>query len=407
MALFFYKAMDESGNIVEGIKEAVSEEEIIKFLEAKELLPIVIRKKDLKHRRRLTKIFKLFKKRISKKDVLFFTQSLSLLLKAGIPMDKALAICVETIDNEAMAKVIDDIREEIRQGVSLSGALSRYPNIFSRLYVNTVKAGEAGGILPEVLERIYNYMMKMEEFKSTLINSLIYPLFLVLVSLFSMAILIVFVVPRFYLVFSSAGVSPPFPIPQLAILGGFISKYGFLILVLSAIIILVFVLWFRKTERRYLITVKLFEVPFIGSLLSKLENIKFARNLGVLLLNGVPILQAILITKEMFINPIIKEELETMYRLVREGKRVSFVLERRRDIWHPMVIGMCGVGEESGTLGEMLVKASDVLERDVEIKLKRLVALIEPATILTMGLIVGSIVVSMISAIFSINEIVR
>ena len=405
MPVFAYKALTEGGEVVEGSLTAEKEDEVLAFLEAQGLLPISIKRLEGK-RSFLSFASRLKRRRVSKRDVLTFTQSLSLLVRSGIPVDRALSICMEAMADSPIVRVLEDVRNDIRQGLSLSEALSKYPGIFSKLYVNTVRAGEAGGFLAEVLERLHSHMERMEEFKSSLLNSLIYPAFLVGVGVISVAVLVVFVVPRFYLIFSSTGITPPFPIPQLAAVGSFVESYGAFVLSFMLLAGVGFFLWFRKggRERFY---AYLMDLPFAGRLALEVENIKFAKNMGTLIINGVPILQAIVIVREMFSNPVFRDELDGMYKAIREGKKLSFVLGRRKDLWHPMLVGMSEVGEEVGELGEMLVRAADVMERGVETKLRRLIAMVEPAAVLSMGLIVGSIVVSMINAIFSINEMVR
>lgn len=402
MPAYSYKALAEDGTLVEGKREAATASEVVEYLEREGFLPLSVKEEKIKRRVRLP----VFRRRVSKKDIIVFTQSLGILLRSGVPIDKALGICLEISEGKPVAKVIEDIRNEIRRGASLSEALSKYPGLFSRLYINTVKAGEVSGVLPEVLERIHAHMVKMEEFKSSVINSLIYPSFLVLVGLLSIFVLVTFVVPRFYTIFESSGVTPPFPIPQLAAVGAFVSGYGLYVFLSFAVLFLCFYIWYTRGGADVLHR-KLLSLPGLGSFLLKVENVKFSGNLGTLLVNGVPILQAVLVVKEMFGNPVMREEMDRIYRYIREGKKLTSVLEARKDIWHPMLVGMCSVGEETGELGEMLVKASGVLEEEIRGALDRFVALIEPATVLSMGLVVGAIVVSMISAIFSINDIVR
>ena len=400
MKLFSFKALTEEGKLLEGTKAASSKEEVYRSLEEQGYLPLVV-----EERKRFFKL-PVFRKKISKKDIIFFTQILSILVSSGVPVDKALFICADISRGRPIATVIEDLINEIRQGASLSEAFSKYPSIFSKLYINTVRAGEAIGLLGEVLDRIYKHMQKTEEFKNSIVNALIYPTFLVGISVISIVVLIAFVIPRFYSVFLSSGIKPPFPIPQLTVLGDFVVNYGSFILL---VLLLAFFLgrWWYLNKGKKSVQKRLLSIPFIGDFLIKLETVRFASNMGTLLNNGVPILQAILIVKEMFGLEVYREEMDRVYKEVREGKKLTYVLGNRKDLWHPLLVDMGEVGEETGQLGYTFIKASEILETDMNIALTRIITIIEPATILTMGLIVGGIVVSMINAIFSINEMVR
>ncbi len=404
MKTYEYKAVNSNGQVVAGEMTASSKAEVMDALYSKDLIPVKIEER--KRARRTFRI-KLFSSRIPSREILTFYQSLSVLLMAGVPMDKALSICREIAEAHAFKIVLDDVLSEIKGGLSLSDALSKYPRLFSQLYTNMIRAGESAGMLPQTLERIYEHMKKSQEMKENIISSITYPIFLIAVGIISIAILVTYVVPRFYVVFSSMGTTPPFPLPQLSWLGSTVRDNGPYIAAVFALLTFFLYRWLKRPEgkeKAYKIALGL---PLIGRIMVKIENVKFSYNLGMLLKNGVPILKAVNIVKEMFNNPLYRREVEEIYRQLREGTKLSATLAVSRGLWHPVVVGMCEVGEESGNLGDMLVKASEALERDVESSLKRAVSLIEPATILAMGLIVGSIVVSMISAIFSVNEIVR
>ncbi len=404
MKLFSYKAADKKGKVITGEKKAESRKEVVDYLYSQELIPLVVKEVSGGAKLRLPK--GIFPRRVGLSDVMMFFRSLAVLLNAGVPMDRALAICSEVSENPSMRVLIESIRYDVRGGSSLSDALMKYPKVFSRLYVNMIRAGESGGMLPAVLDRIHRHIERTMELRETVISSTIYPAFLILTGIASVVVLIVFVVPKFSEIFSSMGVSPPFPLPLLASMGGFFGKNWPIILMLLLLTPLGIKLWLKKEENRERAYAFLLKLPFIGRILVKAENVKFCSNLGALLENGVPMLKALSIVKEMFSNPLYRASLDEVYRRVREGERLSKVLVPH-SLWHPLVVGLCEVGEETGTLGEMLMVASTALEKELEGALKKGVALIEPVTILGMGLLVGSIVVSMISAIFSVNDIVR
>ncbi len=407
--LFKFKAVTPEGSIKEGTLEAESKWEVIDRLEVQELIPLEVkehREKNYVFTRFLSKLFKSLRKKASKKDVLVFTNSLQVLLKSGLPLDKALSISREVVSSEIMRDIIDDLISEVRQGTSLSDALSKYPRYFPSLYVNMVKAGEAGGVLPEVLERLSEYLSKVEEFRNTLLSSITYPLILILVGLGSIFVLTVFVVPRFSAIFESLNMKPPVIIKILSAIGSFFSEY-FVFFGGALFVLFIFLSKkFKTGEGRGRLYRLLMKMPFVGSILVKIESSRFSRNLGMLLLNGVPILQSILITKELFANPTYRNEMDRIYEAVKKGEKLSNLMTERKFLWHPVLLGMVEVGEEAGTLDSMLIKAAESLEKDVEDSVKSALSLVEPVTILFMGLVVGSIVVSMLSAIFSVNNIV-
>ena len=404
--LFKFKAVTQEGRIEEGVIEGESKWEVIEELESKDLIPLEVKEQKGGRTPSFLKRFKIFRRRFPKRDILVFTNSLHILLKSGLPLDRALSIAHEVVSSELMKDIVKDLIGEIRQGTSLSEALSKYPGYFPPIYVNMVKAGEAGGVLPEVLERLYDYLEKTEEFKSSLLASLTYPAVLVGVGMASIAFLIAFVVPKFSTIFESMNLEPPFFIKLLSGLGEFMSKYLPFLIALALILFLIAKRRLRTEEGKMKIYRFLLSLPVVGGVLIKVENARFSRNLGMLMLNGVPILQSLSITKEIFENPIYRNEVDRFYEVVKKGGRLSTPMAERKDFWHPVVLGMAEVGEESGTLDQMLIKAADALEKDVQESIKRALSLIEPATILVMGIVVGSIVVSMLTAIFSINDVV-
>ena len=404
--LFKFKAVTQEGRVEEGVIEGESKWEVIEELESKDLIPLEVKEQKERKIPSLLRRFKIFRKRFPKRDILVFTNSLHILLKSGLPLDRALSIAYEVVSSELMKDIVKDLIGEIRQGTSLSEALSKYPGYFPPVYVNMVKAGEAGGVLPEVLERLYDYLEKTEEFKSSLLASITYPAILVGVGVASIAFLIAFVVPKFSTIFESMNLEPPFFIRLLSGLGEFMAKYLPFFLVLTLLILFLARRGLKTEEGKAKLYKFLLSLPFVGDILLKVENARFSRNLGMLMLNGVPILQSLSITKEIFENPIYRNEMDRFYEVVKKGGRLSTPMAERKRFWHPVVLGMAEVGEESGTLDQMLIKAADALEKDVQEAVKRALSLIEPATILVMGVVVGSIVVSMLTAIFSINDVV-
>ncbi|NPA15634.1 MAG: type II secretion system F family protein [Deferribacteres bacterium] len=398
---FSYKALSDSGEVVAGEIEAQSKEEVVEELEKRGFLPLVIKKERKKISLSLS-----WGKRIKSKDFLIFTQSLATLLKAGVPLDRALRITADILGDSPMGEVVREILRAVKEGSSLSFALARYKKIFPPLYINAVQAGEASGALSEVMSELARYYQRFYEFRNNIISSLIYPVLLFGVSVLSLAVLIIFVVPRFETMFATLNLKPPLPLRIAGFTGKMVAKFWWVGLILVVLFYLLFRFKLKTPEGKLWLDEKILKTPLLKEFVIKLENARFSRTFGTLLKNGVSILQALLISKEIVANEIIKRNIELLYIGIREGDKLANLLMAQKTGWHPVLVSMVSIGEESGELPEMLLKAADMLERDVEDTLKRLVSLVEPATIIVMGLLVGSIIVSMLVAIFSINEMV-
>jgi len=400
---FQYKAIDKKGKLITGFLEAKDKAEILSQLEAEELTPLVIKRQtQFKISFSLLKL----KKKIPSRDIIIFTQSLSSLLTTGVSLDKALRITSQVLQNSPLVPVIERIIEEIKGGSSLSAALSKEKKIFPELYISMIKAGETGGVLDTVLEGLSGYLEKSYEFKNNLISSLIYPVLLLLVSILSLAVLTVFVVPKFMAMFESMDIQPPLPIVIAGFIGNFIGSFWWIFTLVFVGIYIYFKNKIKRPDGKLWKDEKILKIPFINNILLKIENSRFARTLGVLLNNGVPILQSLLITKEIIGNEVLKREVELIYIGVREGEKFVNLLNKHKKHWHSALLSLAGIGEETGRLGEMLIKCADILEKDVEEGLKKIVSMAEPVTIIFMGILVGSLIISMLTAIFGINETV-
>ncbi len=400
---FVYKAIDKEGKVVEGELELPDKAEAISYIEAQGFTPLVIEKKK---QFALSLSLPLFKQRVSPKDVIIFTQSLASLINAGVSLDKALKISKDVLQDSPLSAIIENIIEDIKGGNSLAGALAKHRHVFSDLYISMIKAGEAGGVLGTVLESLASYLLRSYEFKGNLISSLIYPVLLFVVSILSLVVLIIFVVPRFMLMFKTMDINPPLPIIITSSIGIFFRRYWWSLILLVGGISYYLNARLKRPDGKLWRDEKLLNLPLIGKLLLKIENARFARTLGILLGNGVPILQALMITKEIVGNEVLKREVELVYVGIREGEKLANLLSRHKKHWHTALLSLISIGEETGRLAEMLNKCAGILERDVEETLRKIVSLAEPMTIIVMGVLVGTLVISMLVAIFSINTTV-
>ena len=404
MPEFSYKATDRMGKIVEGLMEAPEEKAVINKLQNLGYIPIKIGAPSKSRSFSLEIDITAFFKRIYSRDVMTFTQQLSTLLSAGLPLDKSLFIVAELTEKGEVQKVVRDVLASIQGGSSFADALVKHPKVFSKLYINMVRAGEAGGVLELVLERLVSFLESSQELKDYITSSMLYPVLLTGVCGIAIVILLTFVIPRFSTMFEEVGKGIPASAQFLMGLSAFIKGYWWVILGVVAGIV-VSVKKYLATEKGRLkwdgLKLKLIVVK---ALVQKIEVARFARTLGTLIKSGVPILSALNIVKETIGNVIIAGSLVGIHEGVKEGEGISKPL-KNANTFPPLAIHMITVGEETGKLDEMLLKVADTYEQDVRNTVKRFISLLEPALIFFMAMVVGAIVITMLLAIISVNDI--
>jgi general secretion pathway protein F len=286
----------------------------------------------------------------------------------------------------------------------LAEALGYYPRIFSKLYINMVKAGESGGFLETILSRLAQYLSSTKEMKDQIVSAMIYPLILALVSGVSITILVTFVIPRFSTIFSDMGQAIPLPTQIVLSFSQFVKGYWWVILGMIALIYYGLRMYKRDEERKWKWDRYKLRWIGVGDLIKKVEVERFARTLGTLLQSGVSILPALTLVKEISQNEAISRSIAHIHDQLREGKGMSRSLEET-GVFPPLAVHMIGVGEETGRLDEMLIKVADTYEENVRTAVKRVVSLLEPLILLIMGAVVGFIVLSILLAVSSITEI--
>jgi general secretion pathway protein F len=344
------------------------------------------------------------RKRVRRKDLLVFTQELHTLVRSGFPLDRSLAVLSQLAESPAMAEVVQDVLKEVKGGKSFSEALGKYPAVFPRVYINMIKAGEVGGVLEEMLLRLSTYLVASEDLRSYIIGAMIYPVLLSAVGLASVTILTLFVVPRFASIFQDMGVPLPLPMAILEGISRILSDFWWLALVMIIIVGFYFKR-FRESEPGRLKWDRwLLRIPLVGTVLRKVEVARFSRTLGTLLQGGVPLLQAMTIVREIITNQGIAKTIEPIRNGIKKGEGIAQPM-KQSGVFPPLAMHLIEVGEESGKLDSMLVQVAEVYDAEVRNGVKNLIAFFEPALILLMGIIIGTIVVSMLMAIFSINDI--
>lgn len=404
MALFYYKAANAAGEVLEGEMEAGSQEAVIKSLQSRGHVPIRAEEIGRTQAAPHTAIKWFARRQVTREDISVFTLELSTLLQSGLALDKALEILINLAEREPARQLIADLHEKVRGGASLSLALESAENVFSHLYVNIVRAGESAGALDLALARLNEFTERSRELRESVHSALIYPIILVMVAIASLCVILGFVVPRFSQLFEDAGQALPWPTQVVVALGAFMESYWWVFLIATA-----GCYWLARQQlgspatrlrwdRRFL------RLPLVGDLIAKLEVARFSRTLDTLLSNGLPLPDALSIATNTVVNRAIARGLDGVNDRVRQGEGMAGSLRDARVF--PRLAGeLLQVGEESGELEEMLRRLATIYDREVRSTLKRLLSLVEPALILGLGLIIAGIIMSILVAILSINEL--
>ncbi len=383
------------GAIVEGTIEAADEKSAIERLKNSGVIPLKVAAPEEGIRKKITL-------RSSKGDLLTFTTELSVLLSAGLPLDRSLNILSEISENKEMKNVIQSVLKSIREGTSFSEALQKHSRIFPKLYVNMIRAGEAGGVLDVVLEKLNEFLESTKALKDHIVSVMVYPIILTVTGGISIIILLTFVLPKFSTIFAELGSSIPLPTQILLTFSNTMKSYWWI--VLSVIIAGWFI--FRNYVKSDIGRYKwdAFKLKVMGDVIKKLETARFCRTLGTLLKSGVPLLQALNNAKDVLSNQVIAAAIDAVPEGAKEGKSIAVSLSNA-NVFPPLALSMIKVGEETGQLDNMLIKVASTYEKSLNVAIKRFVSLLEPAMILGMGLVIGFIVISMLMAIFSITEL--
>lgn len=406
MPQYLYKATNSSGKVVNGVLEAEGEKGVVAELHNMGFIPIRItlskssgKLLDVDISKQVLSLFK----RVSSKEIVAFTQDLATLLEAGLPVDRALSILIGATEKEKMKEVVGDILKSVQAGGYLSDALAKHPKIFSTFYVNMVRAGEVGGVLESVLARLGDFLESSQDLKDFIKSALVYPLFLVCVGGVSIIILLTFVIPKFAVIFSDMGQTIPLATRFLLGFSEVLRSYWWVILGGSGAVFFLLRRYLNTPAGRLRLDQNKINLPVAGELVKRIEVARFARTLGTLTKSGVPILQALVLVKDIIGNRVIARSMEDIYDSVKKGDRLSKTLIKS-GVFPSLAIQMITVGEETGKLDSMLLRVAENYEKTVKSMVKRYISLLEPAMILAMGLVVGFIVISMLMAIFSVNE---
>ena len=410
MPRYSYRAVTAAGDVSSGELEAANESEIVDRLRDQGLLPMQIAESlggaaSASQPARPPRQSLFASKRVTRDNVLALTRDLATLLRAGLTLDRALELLISLATSQPVAAMLQGVRDEVRGGKSLSQALDARRDVFSRFYVNIVRAGEAGGALGTVLARLAETMERNKELRDSVRSALIYPTILIFVAVASIMILLIYVVPQFQTTFAQAGKALPIPTQVVIAIGTFLRNWWWAVIPGVALAIA----WFRRRGQipsvRRARDTRLLRLPMVGDLIAKVEIARFARTLSTLLANGVTLLTGLGIVKETMGNVVLASGFDGVIVKLREGKGFGRPMAET-GLYPRLATQMILVGEESGRLEEMLTRVADVYDREVATAIKRFLAVLEPVLILGLAVMVGGIVFSILLGVMGMSELV-
>src|SRR5215510_12856932 len=345
------------------------------------------------------------RKKVKAKELSVFTRQFSVMIDAGLPLVQCLEILAQQQENKYFQQILLQVRQDVEEGSTLAGAMARHPRVFDQLYSNMVEAGETGGILDLILQRLSTFIEKIVKLKRDVISAMIYPSAVIVLAIAAVAVIMVVVIPQFQMIFMGLlGPGELLPLPTRIVVGisNFLAGWGGLTILVAVVGLVVGLKLYYKTPRgRKQIDTILLKVPILGPSFLMIAVARFSRTLSTLLSSGVPILQSLDITARTAGNVVIEEAILAIRTAVEEGK--SFVEPlKAAEVFPHMVAQMVGIGEQTGSLDAMLGKIADFYEQEVDAAIANLLTLIEPALIGFLGVTIGSIVVSMYLPMFSL-----
>lgn len=394
-ALFEWEGKDRNGKMVRGETRAMGENQVQASLRRQGILPTKIKKKRLSGG-----------KKITPKDLAIFTRQLSTMMKAGVPLLQAFDIVGRGNANASVAKLLNDIRTDVETGTSLNAAFRKYPLYFNNLYCNLVEAGEAAGILDQLLDRLAVYMEKTEAIKSKIKSALMYPMSVIVVAFVVVAVIMIFVIPAFKETFTSFGADLPAPTLFVMAVSEFFVAYWWLIFsTVGGTVYFLLQAWKRSEKVQMFMDRLMLKMPIFGVLVEKSVIARWTRTLATMFAAGVPLVEALDSVGGASGNHVFQVATEKIQREVSTGTSLTTAMINA-NVFPSMVLQMCAIGEESGSIDHMLSKAADFYEAEVDDMVAGLSSLMEPIIIVFLGGLIGGIVVSMYLPIFKLGQVV-
>jgi type IV pilus assembly protein PilC len=419
MPTFTYTAMSTTGQEVKDEIEAESNEDAIKKIRSKKLFPTKVKEKAAKKATKKKKggmqAEPLVKRRkmplsiggVARKQLVAFTRQLSTLQDAGLPILRSLQILEQQQKPGLLKAIIGGVADEVEGGGTLSDAMAKYPKAFDKLYVNMINAGELGGVLDLILSRLADFMEKAAKLKKKVIGAMIYPVVVISIAVAIVSMIMIFVIPKFEQIFKDFHTDLP-AVTQvlLTVSRWFATQYGWAYVLFSPIGFILLIKLIRMSEGgKFVVDLIKLKIPILGSILAKTAIARFTRTLGTLISAGVPILDALNITKETCGNEVYSRALIKVHDAIREGESMADPL-RATKVCDALVVNMIDVGEETGDLDKMLIKIADNYDGDVDVLVGSLISILEPVMVVVLGVIVGFIVVALFAPMISLIQAV-
>jgi len=403
MPLFEYKAVSAAGANKSGTMEANSEAQVIESLHSQGLIPVKVmpvKGASAAEGSKKHKSAGLFGgKKVSQPEIIAFTQQLSSMLKAGLPLDRAINIQLELVESQALEKLIHTLQERVRSGVHFADALEETGQ-FSRFYVNMVRAGEASGSIDDALGRLVDYMLRAKELRGTVISALIYPAILFVVAIVSIAALLLFVVPQFSQMFADMGAELPTITKVVMGAGAALQHYWWAVLGGLLLLLVIVQYLFTNEQARMWLDRSILRWPIVGDLVGKVEMARFSRSLGTLLHNGVPLLGSLQIVKNTMGNRVMAKSVGEAADSLKQGESLTRTL-MGKNVFPAYALHMLRVGEETGRMEQLLHEVANIYDDEVRTAVRQMLALLEPLLILVMAVailvIIGAVLLPMIN----------
>ncbi|MDZ4804584.1 MAG: type II secretion system F family protein [Candidatus Eisenbacteria bacterium] len=402
MPVFMWKGRTLAGETQSGELSVDTQAEALSQLRRKRIIPQFVREKP----KSLTIGINLKAgASVSTRDLAIFTRQFATMITAGLPLVQCLDILSQQSDSAALRKVINDVRNDVESGTTLAEALGKHPKVFDNLFVNMVEAGEAGGVLDDILLRLATYIEKAEALRRKVKAAMTYPTVVLVVAVGTTTFMLLFIIPTFAKIFKDFGGELPLPTAIVLMLSDFLRSYWYLLFGAVAGLIVLFKRFYATDKGEKIIDRLKLRMPILGDLLKKAAIARFTRTLGTLISSGVPILTGLEITARTAGNRVIQEAVLATRASIREGQTIAAPLKESK-VFPPMVVQMIAVGEETGALDEMLNKIATFYDDEVNTAVDTLTSIIEPVMIVVMGLLVGGMVVAMYMPMFKLINVV-
>lgn len=401
MAVFEWEAETKRGELKKGDMDAADEAIVRGLLRRQGFKSIIVRKKP----KDLLEYLPFLKQKVKEKDVVVFARIFATMINAGLPLIQCLDLLAQQEQNKTFAKIITTVKEDIEGGSTLHDALKKHPKVFDELFVNLVAAGESGGILDVILNRLSAYMEKAMKLKSRVKSAMTYPAIVLIVAVAVVALLLVYVIPVFKKLFESMGGQLPGPTQLLINVSEFVQSYFLFMIVFIAVLVYLFRRYYRTEKGRRTVDALVLKAPVFGPLIKKVAVAKFTRTLSTMLSSGVPILEGLSIVSKTAGNVIVESAIMKTRQSISEGRTIAEPLAET-DVFPPMVVQMIAVGEATGALDSMLAKIADFYDDEVDVAVGALTAMLEPFMMVFLGIVVGGMIICMYLPIFKMASVV-